>query len=159
MPYLGRSVQMDINASSNTELAVRFHHWRFEIDVPTTLVGDARADAIRADLESWYRERAALKLPERVERVSRLSGVIPGQVLIRDQRTRWASCAPEGTLRFNWRVIMAPPAIIDYIVAHELAHMRVQGHTADYWALVSQMIPDYRLRRSQLRDMGPSLRL
>ena len=157
LPYLGRSVLLTVRACEGADVAVRFHHWRFDIDVPRSLHGQERADKVRAAFEAWYRERAALKLPPRVERVASHLGVRSKAVLIRDQRRRWASCAPDGTLRFNWRAIMAPPALVDYIVAHELAHLRVRGHTPEYWAVVAQAVPDYRRRREQLREIGPLL--
>ena len=112
---------------------------------------------VRAAFEAWYRERAAMKLPPRVERIASHLGVQPKEVLIRNQRRRWASCAPDGTLRFNWRAIMVPPALLDYVVAHELAHLRVRSHTSEYWSVVAQAIPDYRLRRQRLREVGPLL--
>ena len=136
---------------------MQFHHWQFDVDVPRSLQGEERGAAVRAAFEAWYRERASLKLPPRVDRIGRLIGVRPKAVLIRRQRTRWASCAPDGTLRFNWRAIMAPPAILDYIVAHELAHLRVRAHNAEYWGVVAQAIPDYRLRRQRLRELGAAL--
>lgn len=159
LPYLGRSVRMTVYPSDGDEVAVRFHHWQFDVDVPISLQGEERQKEVRAAFVSWYRERAALKLPPRVERVASHLGVRPAVVLIRDQQRRWASCAPDGTLRFNWRAIMAPPALVDYIVAHELAHLRVRGHTPEYWAVVAQAVPDYRQRREKLRDIGPQLRI
>jgi predicted metal-dependent hydrolase len=89
-----------------------------------------------------------------VDRIAQLLGVTPTAVLVRNQQRRWASCASDGTLRFNWRALMVAPALLDYVVAHELAHLRVRNHNAEYWALVAQAIPDYRLRRQQLRETG-----
>ena len=157
LPYLGRSVLMTVHPTDDDEVAIRFHHWQFDVDVPTSLMGGERQTRVRAAVEAWYRERAAVKLPPRVERIGSLLGVRPTAVLIRSQRKRWASCAPDGTLRFNWRAIMAPPALLDYVVAHELAHLRVRGHTPEYWAIVAQAVPDYRLRRARLRELGPQL--
>ncbi len=155
--YLGRSVLMTVHPTDDDEVRVRFHHWQFDVDIPRALEGDERLSKVRAAFESWYRDRAALKLTPRVERIGSLLGVGPKQVLVRNQRRRWASCAPDGTLRFNWRAIMAPPALVDYIVAHELAHLRVRGHTPEYWAVVAQAVPDYRRRRERLREIGPLL--
>ena len=123
------------------------------------LMGKSACTRVRAAFEAWYRERTALKLPPRVERIASLLGVRPKAILVRDQRSRWASCAADGTLRFNWRAVMAPPAVLDYLVAHELAHLRVRGHTPEYWAVVAQAAPDYRLRRERLREVGPLLRI
>lgn len=153
--YLGRSVRLTVRSTDAKAVGIRFHHWQFDVEVPSSLSGDERREAARAAFERWYRERAAQKLPDRVDRVAGLLGVRPKEILIRDQRKRWASCAPDGTLRFNWRVIMAAPALIDYLVAHELAHLKVRGHSADYWAVVAQAIPDYQRRRERLRELGP----
>ncbi len=79
-------------------------------------------------------------------------------MLVRNQRRRWASCAPDGTQRFNWCAIMAPSALLDYVVAHDLAYC-APGHTPEYWAVVAQAVPDYRLRRERLREIGPLLRI
>ena len=157
LPYLGRSVPLTAHRVDSKQAEVRFHHWQFELDVPRSLDGDQRIEVVGAAFEDWYRERAALKLPPRVERIASLLGVRPTRVLVRSQRKRWASCAPDGTLRFNWRAVMAPPALVDYIVAHELAHLRVRGHGPEYWAVVAQAVPDYRRRREQLREIGSGL--
>ncbi len=157
LPYLGRAVRLTVHPADDARVAVRFHHWEFDADVPRSLQGEERLSNVRAAFEAWYRDRAALKLPPRVKRIAGHLGVQPKAVLIRDQRRRWASCAPDGTLRFNWRAVMAPPALLDYVVAHELAHLRVRGHTPEYWSVVAQAVPDYRLRRARLRDIGPHL--
>ncbi len=157
LPYLGRSVRLSIRRVEQGPVRVGFHHWHFDVDVPDGLHGDERRSHVRSAFEAWYRERAALKLPPRVERMSELLGVRPSAVLIRGQSRRWASCAPDGSLRFNWRTVMAPPALIDYIVAHELAHLRVRGHSADYWEVLALAVPDHRLRRRRLREIGPQL--
>ncbi len=159
LPYMGRSVRLGVHSSDGKRIGIRFHHWQFDVDVPRWLAGDERQTQLRAAFESWYRERAALKLPSRVDRIAQLLGVTPAAVLVRDQQRRWASCAPDGTLRFNWRALMVSPALLDYVVAHELAHLRVRSHNAEYWAFVAQAIPDYRLRRQRLRELGLTLPL
>ena len=81
------------------------------------------------------------------------------RVLIRDQRRRWGSCARDGTLRFSWRAMMLEPALIDYVVVHELAHLTHQNHSADFWDLVRSAMPDADDRRRRLREAGRSLPL
>ena len=159
LPYLGRSVPLTVHPVDGKKVDIRFHHWQFDVGVPGLLEGDERGEVVRTAFEDWYRDRAALTLPPRVERVASLLGVRPTRILVRGQRKRWASCAPDGTLRFNWRAVMAPPALVDYIVAHELAHLRVRGHGPEYWAVVAQAVPDYRRRREQLRKVGARLGL
>lgn len=155
LQYLGRAVRLTVRTTDAKAVGIRFHHWQFDVEIPSSLSSDERREAARTEFERWYRERAAQKLPDRVDRVAGLLGVRPGEILIRDQRKRWASCAPDGTLRFNWRVIMAAPALIDYLVAHELAHLKVRSHSSEYWAVVAQAIPDYQRRRERLRELGP----
>ncbi len=157
LPYFGRSVRMFVQSSEDHEVRIRFHHWQFDLDVPRSLQGEARRKQIAEAFELWYRHRAEERLPARVDRIARLLGVAPSAILVRNQRQRWASCSPTGTLRFNWRALMAPPALLDYVVAHELAHLRVRAHTPDYWAIVAQAIPDYRIRRERLKEIGPLL--
>ena len=156
LPYLGRNLRIEVEAADVRVPRVRFDHWSFRVAVPRGLAGDARRDAIRRAFVAWYSARAADRLPAHVQRwwpqVGR--GALP-KVLIRDQRRVWASCAPDGTLRFNWRLVMAPPPLIDYVVVHELAHLEVKDHSAAFWSAVATAIPDYRERRARLRDVGP----
>ena len=80
-------------------------------------------------------------------------------MLIRDQRQRWGSCAPDGTLRFNWRVVMLQPELAEYVVVHELAHLKISSHSAEYWTLISSLLPDAQQRRRRLREEGRLLPL
>lgn len=107
---------------------------------------------------AWYRSRAADRLPTTVERwwPQFGAGETP-RVLIRDQRQRWGSCAPDGTLRFNWRAMMLRPALIKYIVVHELAHLTHKNHSPDFWAFDARAMPDAQHRRQRLREAGRSL--
>ncbi|MBI4512982.1 MAG: M48 family metallopeptidase [Gemmatimonadetes bacterium] len=109
--------------------------------------------------EDWYRQRALAHLLRRTAVLAARLGVRPAGVLVRDQRRRWGSCSPGGMLRFNWRIVMTPPALIDYVIAHELAHLRSRTHGATYWALVASIVPDHRERRRRLREIGPHIGL
>lgn len=157
LPYLGRNIRLRVETSSGDRTLVRFNHWRLHVEVPTTVVESGRSAAIQRAVTAWYRVKAGERLPERVARWAALAGYTLPRVLIRDQRQRWASCSPDGVLRFNWRVIMAPPRLIDYIVVHELAHLRVRRHTPQFWGEVARLLPDHATRRRQLSDYGASL--
>lgn len=80
-------------------------------------------------------------------------------ITIRDQKTRWGSCSGRGTLSFNWRLILAPPEILDYVVVHELCHLTHMNHSKEFWSLVGSVIPDYKIRRKWLKENGHTLRL
>ena len=160
LPYLGHNVRMVVESRGVRSPEVRFDHWTFRIAVPEDLNGGERSDRIRRAVVSWYRARAADRLPATVERWwSQLGDGESPQVLIRDQRQRWGSCAPDGTLRFNWRAMMVRPALTEYIVVHELAHLTHKNHSPDFWALVAKAMPDAQHRRQRLREAGRALPL
>jgi predicted metal-dependent hydrolase len=83
--------------------------------------------------------------------------VEPGRIEIRDQRTRWGSCSSRGTLSFNWRLVLAPLDVLDYVVVHELCHLRVADHSKRFWELVESRRPGWREQRDWLREHGPEL--
>ena len=160
LPYLGRNVRIIVQKEDVRSPRVRFDHWRFRITVPQGLTGDGRYNEIRRCIVNWYRHRAAVRLPEVVTHWSSVLGCSGrSPVLIRDQRQRWGSCAPDGTLRFNWRAMMLKPALIEYVVVHELAHLTQRNHSTDFWDLVLKAMPDAQQRRRSLRDAGKLLPL
>jgi predicted metal-dependent hydrolase len=109
-------------------------------------------------LQAWYREQALSFLTARVRHWGERMGLAPGQVSLKEWKRRWGECHPDGKLRFNWRLIMCPSGIIDYVVVHELAHLLVPGHNPRFWAQVAKVMPDYAARRRWLnRDGAPFL--
>lgn len=86
-----------------------------------------------------------------------LMGVTFARVTVRDQRTRWASCSREGNLSFNWRLTLAPPEVLDYVVVHELAHRLEMNHSRRFWVHVEKQFPDHRVHRRWLRKNGEAL--
>ena len=101
--------------------------------------------------------RAKRIIPERVAHFAPLVGVRCGNITIRSQRTRWGSCSSKGNLNFNCLLVLTPPEIIDYVVVHELCHLKEMNHSAAFWAHVERVIPDWAARRKWLKDNGNSL--
>ena len=160
LPYLGRNVRMTIKPADVRSPEVRFDRWRFRVAVPHSLDGGERFESIRRAIVQWYRARADERLAARVDLWWPLLGRgEKSQILIRDQRQRWGSCAPDGTLRFNWRTMMLEPSLIEYIVVHELVHLTHQNHSTDFWGLMSKAMPDAQQRRKRLRETGRGLPL
>ena len=112
----------------------------------------------RGALERRLRRAARAAILERVAARSAEMGVSPGSVTIRDQRTRWGSASRSGTLSFNWRLILAPPEVLEYVVVHELAHLRWAGHGKRFWSLVARHFPGAAQARKWLRDNHDELR-
>jgi predicted metal-dependent hydrolase len=99
------------------------------------------------------RELVAMLIDEEAPEI----GVEPVRVQIRDQRSRWGSCSTRGTLSFNWRLVLAPFDVLDYVVVHELCHLREPNHSRRFWKLVEQRRPDWRAQRDWLHEHGPEL--
>jgi predicted metal-dependent hydrolase len=89
-------------------------------------------------LEQWFTREAKLDLEQRVATHAERLGVKPGRLTIRDQTSRWGSCSTTGALSFSWRLVLAPPAVLDYVAAHEVAHLREMNHGPRFWSLVRQ---------------------
>ena len=104
--------------------------------------------------EKELRERAKSVLAQRTAYFARQIGVTYGRITVRDQKTRWGSCSQTGNLNFNFRLILAPPEVLDYVVVHELCHRRQMNHSAQFWQEVAQVLPDYRKRKAWLTENG-----
>ena len=160
LPYLGRNVKLIIEPADVPAPQVRFDHWRFRVSIPDGLEEEERYQRIRRVVVGWYRGRADERLRSSVQRWwSRLGNGDEPTILIRDQRQRWGSCAPDGTLRFNWRVVMLEPALVEYVVVHELVHLSISNHSDDFWRLMAGVLPDVDHRRRRLREVGRTLPL
>jgi predicted metal-dependent hydrolase len=110
-------------------------------------------------LETWYRREAAAHVTARVAHFGARVGRHPARIAIRDQKTRWGSCSPQGTISINWRLLLAPTAVMDYVIVHELCHLEHHNHSARFWAAVGRVLPDYLQRRQHLHAIGYSLAL
>ena len=126
-----------------------FDGQRFQVDVE-------RPDRA-AFAEGWLREYARGHFATRVEYWSPIVGVQPARIQMRNQKTRWGSASSSGTLSFNWRLILAHPDIVDYVVVHELCHFIQPNHSRAYWQLVESILPDYKERRQALKDASDGL--
>jgi len=109
-------------------------------------------------LETWLRELARDRIGERLGRRAVEMDLEVDRLRIADQRTRWGSASRSGTLSFNWRLVMAPPHVLDYVVVHELAHVKVSGHGRKFWQLVERYYPDPKAARRWLRLHHDELR-
>jgi predicted metal-dependent hydrolase len=123
--------------------------------VPT--VNGTKAEAQKKVL-LWLKKQSAGLLEAAVRKYAPLMAVRPVKISLRDQRTRWGSCSHRGTLSFNWRLVMAPAEILNYVVIHELAHLRHHNHSAAFWAFVAQYDPNVKKYRFWLKTNGALLR-
>lgn len=108
-------------------------------------------------LEKWYREEAYEYISERTRYFAKVMGLKYSKIKLGTASTRWASCGPTGNLNFNWKLIMAPREVVDYVVVHELAHIEIKDHSARFWKQVARYCPNYDRYRQWLRKNGNSL--
>jgi predicted metal-dependent hydrolase len=117
-----------------------------------------RAAETRADaLERWYRRAARAEIGPRLDAAVARAGTSYNGLTIRSQRTRWASCSSTGAMSFNWRLLLAPEAVLDYVIEHEVCHLEVMDHSPRFWRLLESRVPDWRQHAGWLRRYGSTL--
>jgi len=144
MPYLGRSL----------ELVTQPGRTRVRRQGERLLVPDGDA---RPALERFYRRAARVEIAERLDRAAALAGSSYSGLDIRAQRTRWASCSAHGRMSFNWRLLLAPERVLEYVVWHEVCHLEILDHSPRFWALLEERWPDWREDREWLSRHGATL--
>jgi predicted metal-dependent hydrolase len=146
VPYLDERLRL-VEEPGRT----RVHRRGSELLVPD------EAAAARAGLERWYRRVAREEVAARLDAATGAVGVRYTGLSIRGQRTRWASCASDGGMSFNWRLLLAPERVLDYVVWHEVCHLEVADHSARFWALLEERCPEWREPARWLRRNGQEL--
>ncbi len=129
----------------------------FRVRVPRRLDRDAREAAARKAVLRWLRERVRSDAARLIDRWGSRVGARPRGLRIGNQRTLWGSCAGRGVISLNWRLVTAPEPVLEYVVLHELCHLREANHGPRFWALVEGLLPDWRERRAWLREHGVAL--
>jgi hypothetical protein len=145
VPYLGQALQLVVQPGRT-----RAHRRGLELLVPD---GAARLPA----LERFYRRSAHDEIALRLDRACSLAGTSYSRLSIRGQRTRWASCSRTGAMSFNWRLLLGPEPVLDYVVWHEVCHLEVMDHSPRFWALLAERCPGYRDQVRWLRRNGATL--
>ncbi|EOD01838.1 M48 family metallopeptidase [Caldisalinibacter kiritimatiensis] len=153
--YLGEDYYLHINIVKNKNKAV------IEINKDKLNITSPMKDKelVKKILKDWYKKQANKVVKERVEYYKDIIGVKPNKVKAKEQKRIWGSCTSKGNVYFNWRLIMAPIHIIDYVVVHELCHLIHMNHSKEFWKLVESVIPDYKERKEWLKKYGVTLKL
>lgn len=152
--YLGRNYQLHVAAGKPA--AVKLRQGRLWVRVPG---GRDNPGQVRDALTLWYRTHAEQKLQAKAEHYAGIIGVSPTAVCIRAFKSRWGSCDSRGLVQFNWKIIIAPIRIVDYLVVHELCHLQQHNHSPLFWKCVEAVIPDYRECRQWLKLNGRILQI
>ncbi|MGK0399386.1 MAG: putative metal-dependent hydrolase [Gammaproteobacteria bacterium] len=150
--YLGRNYRLKVIEGELTPL--KLVQGRLTMSAPK---GSSQSKLIKYALTSWFRRRAELKLREKIMRYSPIVGVQTNGYKVKEFQSRWGSCTSSGRVDLNWKIIMAPNRVVDYVVVHELCHLKQHDHSPQFWKLVESIMPDYLESKEWLRVHGASL--
>lgn len=153
LPYLGRKLELSVYREERKNAHVIAKNNRLLLFVPY----DADDEMMRYCVEKWYRHQAALEFEQAATYFAEKLSVTYGTIRIKDQKSRWGSCSGKGNLNFNWRLLMAPKDVMDYVVIHELCHLRHMDHSRDFWEMVAGICPDYKEKKQWLKEHGQEL--
>jgi predicted metal-dependent hydrolase len=148
-PYLGRNCRLKVEAGPFQP--VKLKQGRLVVTLPKD---STYAELVRGALIRWYRTQAEIRFNDKVRRYAKVVGVTPTTVGIKTFKSRWGSCNIKGEILFNWKAIMAPHRIVDYIVVHELCHLKHHDHSPAFWKSVERVVPDYLECKEWLKFVG-----
>lgn len=112
---------------------------------------------VRRKVTQWYKKQAMLDFSRRLEILAAKLSVPTPPLMLSNAQSRWGSCSSRGDVRLNWRLLQAPPHIINYVICHELAHLKEMNHSAKFWAVVATLFPDYKKAEKELKALSPQL--
>lgn len=144
--YLGQSYPMEVFFEPFEHAGVVFWNNRFYLNAQ----GDK--DSKKHYFVSWYKKKADVFIRQRVDFFGRMLKLQPESIKITSAQSRWGSCSGDSHLAFSFRLIMAPPDIIDYVIVHELTHIKEKNHAPQFWQRVAEVIPAYKKHRRWLKD-------
>lgn len=149
--FFGRNIRLKINQTKNSDnpLCV-LNSGRLNVFLSKPSLGKMGFNIVR----KWYEEQTALIVENFINKHSPSLNVKPERIIMANQSKRWGSCSSNGQIRFNWRISMMPPSVIEYIVVHELCHLKAHNHSKKFWDIVKSVLPDYEIRRQWLCANG-----
>ncbi len=145
LPYLGESLLIRI------EHGRRAAPRRDGAELWIALAGNVTSAQVRESAQGWLKAQARTLFAERLGHYGATHGIVPRRWALSSARTRWGSCSADGSIRLNWRLVHLPPDVVDYVICHELAHLREMNHGPRFWSEVARLYPDYQHARRRLR--------
>lgn len=156
--YLGRTYRLSVTHNQGEPQGCRLLPHRLRVNLHTTgLSPEDMQHEIRLEILLWLKKRARAKFQKRLDFWARRLGVDCRRLVVANAERRWGSCNAENVIRLNWKLMMAPLPVLDYVVVHELCHIRHKNHGSRFWAQVASVMPDYKALRKQLHVLGDGL--
>ena len=153
--YLGRDYPLRIVDGAPWPAELRAG--QIVVTVPERTPAAARAGLVAGRLQEWYTLNALEVFQDRASHFGEILGLSAKSVRVKSYKRRWGGCSARGDLSFNWRLILAPERVVDYVAAHEVSHLRHHNHSAEFWAVVAALLPDYRAQQTWLNRNGGTL--
>lgn len=154
--FLGRNLRLKLfRAAGRKDARCEVTDGRLKLFLDGQTGVELKTVAARA-IRDLYSRHTALRARAFVRKHAASLAIKPGRILIVDVKKRWGSCARNGDVRLNWRISMMPPAVIEYIIVHELCHLKIHSHSPKFWSILKSILPDYENRRAWLRQHGPA---
>lgn len=154
LPYLGRHYRLKVTKSKIPRAILYFSKGRFEAFIPENVLLENQRDYLYPLYVNWIQAKGRHFAEKRIERFIQRLGKAPTGIAVRNMEKRWGSCTPQQKILLNWRIFLAPVSMVDYVLAHEIAHLKEMNHTAVYWETLRMLIPDYEERKEWLRING-----
>ena len=167
--YLGNDIQLNISQNNNNKTLIFDQNNLFiaalQPNTPGHPLSNSQSEfdspcnhaVIGRKVIQWYKKQAAIDFNRRLEILAAKLGVHTPPLTLSNAQSRWGSCNSRGEVRLNWRLLQAPPHIINYVICHELAHLKQMNHSAKFWAVVEQLFPNYKAAEKELKALSPQL--
>jgi predicted metal-dependent hydrolase len=156
MAYLGKIYPLTILPSKLKRVKIEFSEG-YKLHLPEAMNPDDHKQQIKEALIRWMKKQTKLLVEQLVHIHAVKKQLNPRSITIKTQKSRWGSCGIHNDININWLLLMAPKEVLEYVVVHELCHIKVKNHSSQFWALVAEHLPDYQNRRSWLKKQGRSL--
>lgn len=159
IPYQGVSYKLTVRPTKLKKIKIEFSQEFIEFiaHVPDALMIHDHSAEIKEALIRWMKKESKSQVEQLVNRYAEKKQLFPQTIKIKTQKSRWGSCGIHNDIHINWLLIIAPPEVLEYVVVHELCHIKIRNHSAHFWALVAEHLPDYQSRRYWLKKHGSSL--
>jgi predicted metal-dependent hydrolase len=155
--YLGNEYQLQIIEDSQEHIVLNEKY--LQVMLPIISHTDDISEYVHSLLTKWYEQQALSILTKKTKKFDALIDKRPVSIKIRDYKSRWGSCSSKGAITYNWRIIIGPEHVVDYVVVHELSHLLEHNHSKSFWKSVEQVFPDFKNSRKWLKMNGQKLRI
>jgi len=158
IPFQGRQIPLSLLPSQARTVRLQLEpEAGFMVTMPGHVDSQQISELIRQILIRWMKNQARIHATQLIDKHAPSFGLFPKSLKIKTQKSRWGSCGPNNDVNLNWLLMLAPPQVMEYVVVHELCHIKHKNHSKDFWGLVAAHLPDYLVQRSWLKQHGASL--